>query len=93
MKTPATLLRLVRRNETIVPAAPVVDMLPPLEPWMAVSEWLEGVSNAHLAVLLTEHQLLFTAVGTFASDLISEVIDRLEGRPARLGARTREERP
>jgi hypothetical protein len=85
-QTPAR-LRLVRRAETTRPATPVVDMLPPLESWMAVSEWLERVSDAHLAVLLTEHQLLFTAVGTFASDLLSEVIARLEGRQAHPGPR------
>lgn len=67
-----------------LPTGPIKreDAIPALEPWMAVAEWLEGVSNAHLAVLLTEHQLLFTGVGTFASDLLSEVIDRLEGRQA-----------
>jgi hypothetical protein len=87
-QTPAR-LHLVRNGHAPRPEALAGDAIPPLEAWMAVSEWLERVSDAHLAVLLTEHQLLFTHVGTFASDLISEVIDRLDGRQAPHGPPTR----
>jgi hypothetical protein len=52
----------------------------PMAPWMATTIWLEDLTNAELAVLVTQEILAPLARGTSAHDLVSEVIDRLEGR-------------
>jgi hypothetical protein len=52
----------------------------PIAPWMATTAWLEDLTNAELAVLLTQQLLVLLDMGTLQHDLLSEVIDRLEGR-------------
>jgi hypothetical protein len=52
----------------------------PIAPWMATTAWLEDLTNAELAVLLTQQILALLDMGTLPHDLVSEVIDRLEGR-------------
>jgi hypothetical protein len=52
----------------------------PIAPWMATTAWLEDLTNAELGVLLTQQILVLLDMGTLPHDLVSEVIDRLEGR-------------
>ena len=76
-------LRMLPGGQLIAPDAPLPPVSVgelPLEPWMAMADWVAQCSDAELAEMLAKHLLPMTQIWTWAHTMLSEAIDRLEGR-------------